>query len=446
MGEILNSFRSFSKYNSDVIDLYNQLNKSFISTLQYNSFIKEKENLLKQQEILNKTDLVSESSEIFEKLKQLNNSIILNKQNLKYLEEDYFKEKNRIDDFKKTIDSYNTKIKNFEGYKREIVLQIENITKEMDEYPIKNEKKNNNKISFSKRFQELKKQGGNYQYEIKKALERQNIVCLELEKFITGFEILELDYQDLLNKLNNDKDKQKKIKKELGKRLNYNLDKYSSSDLFMSTEEINKLIQKIENNMNSIQKSNEFLNINQPSELLKVKEELKSLQIKVSGNQEISSILKKTEIIESILNFNKIENLIKNLERLLNNFLLQIYLKLEIETIISQDNNNIAFQLKFFQIRKKTILSFNELTTPEKVFFVIIFYISVNVLFNFKNIKFSNLLLPTIYNKRGSIFRTLKKIIPIFEREDDLRGFNLIFILSNLVMKGQINNLNVITI
>ena len=446
MGEILKSFSLITKYNHEVIDLYNQLNKSFISILQYNSFVEEKGDLLKQQEILNKIGLLSVSSEIIEKLKNVNNSIDLNKQNLKFLEEDYFKEKKRIDKFKKTIDNYNTKIKNLREHKKEKFLQIENLTKEMDDYPIKNEKKNKNNISYSKRFQELKKQTGNYQFEIRKASERQNTVNLELEKFIGGFEILKSNYQDLLSKLNNDKDKQKKIKKELGKRLNYNLDKFRSSDLLISTEKINKLIQKIENKMISIQKSNEFLNINQPNEILKIKEELKSLQIKVSGNQEISSVLKKAEIIESIVNFNKIENLIKNLERILNNFLLQIYLKLEIETMINQDNNNIIFHLKFFQIRKKTILSFNELTTPEKVFFVIIFYISVNVLFNFKNIKFSNLLLPTIYNKRGSIFRTLKKIIPIFEREDDLRGFNLIFILSNLVMKGQINNLNVITI
>ncbi|TKJ22441.1 MAG: hypothetical protein CEE43_06000 [Promethearchaeota archaeon Loki_b32] len=316
---------------------------------------------------------------------------------------------------------------------------------EMDEYPIKNEKKNNN-LSYSKRFQELNKQAKNFQYKIKKTSEKLNNVRLELEKYTTRFDILELNYQDLLNHLNTDKNKQNEIKKELGNKLNENLDKFRISDLLKSTEEINKQIQKIEDEMYSIRKSNQFLNINHPNIFLKIKEEFKSLQIKISDNQEINTLLKETEIIECIENFKQMENLIQNLEKLLNNFLLQIYLKLEIETMISQDNKNIEFQLNFFQVRKKTILSFNELTTPEKVFFVIVFYISIKIMFNFKNIIFSNILLPKTYNKRGSIFRTLRKIIPVFERENNLKSFNLIFILSNLAMKEQIKNLNVLTI
>ncbi|GAH53842.1 unnamed protein product, partial [marine sediment metagenome] len=47
---------------------------------------------------------------------------------------------------------------------------------------------------------------------------------------------------------------------------------------------------------------------------------------------------------------------------------------------------------------------------------------------------------------RGSIFRTIKNIIPVFEREDNLKNYNLIFILSNLEMKEQIKNLKVINI
>ena len=114
--------------------------------------------------------------------------------------------------------------------------------------------------------------------------------------------------------------------------------------------------------------------------------------------------------------------------------------------MISRDNENLVFRLKFFQIRRKKILSFDELTTPEKVFFIIIFSISINILLNVRNVIFSNVFLPTIYNKQGSIFRTIRKIIPVFQKENDLKNINLIVILSNLVMKEQIKNLNVITI
>ena len=62
------------------------------------------------------------------------------------------------------------------------------------------------------------------------------------------------------------------------------------------------------------------------------------------------------------------------------------------------------------------------------------------------NIIFSNLFIPSIYNKAGSIFRTIRKILPLFENEEDLSPFNLIFILSNLEMKKEIKNLKMITI
>jgi len=197
---------------------------------------------------------------------------------------------------------------------------------------------------------------------------------------------------------------------------------------------------------NSINKKNQEIKSEiRPNDLLKIKEELKFIQTRIM-NDEDDPLLKKADIIESVKNFNKIESLIQNLERLLNSLLLQIYLKLEIETMISQDNKNIIFELNFFQVRKKTILSFNELTIPEKVFFVIAFYISVKILLNFKNIIFSNIVLPPLYNKRGSIFRTIRKIIPVFERENNLKSFNLIFIISDFEIKEQIRNLRIINI
>jgi hypothetical protein len=123
---------------------------------------------------------------------------------------------------------------------------------------------------------------------------------------------------------------------------------------------------------------------------------------------------------------------------------MQIYLKYSLEITI-KDNKNLFVQQKFFQIRKKTTLNFKELTTPEKIFFLIVLDISLRILFN-KKIIYSNLFLPVIYNKHGSIVRTLRKIIPIFERETELQNFNLIFILSNVEMKEKIKNLEVIKI
>ena len=98
-----------------------------------------------------------------------------------------------------------------------------------------------------------------------------------------------------------------------------------------------------------------------------------------------------------------------------------------------------------FTRNNKEQITFDELTTPEKIFFIIICYISIEIQLKNKNIVFSNLFIPSNYNKAGSIFRTIRKILPLFESED-FAEFNLIFILSNLEMKKEIKNLKIITI
>ena len=63
-----------------------------------------------------------------------------------------------------------------------------------------------------------------------------------------------------------------------------------------------------------------------------------------------------------------------------------------------------------------------------------------------KYILFSNISISGKYNKAGSIFRTIRKILPKFELEDEFLKFNLIFILTNLELKKEIKNLKKITI
>ncbi len=98
-----------------------------------------------------------------------------------------------------------------------------------------------------------------------------------------------------------------------------------------------------------------------------------------------------------------------------------------------------------FEIKKKKI-KFDGLTTPERIYFIIVFYLSIKLQNKSENIMFSNLFLPIKYNKAGSIYRTIRKILPIFEKEEVLSRINLVFIFSNLEMKKKINNLNLINL
>ncbi len=443
--QFISNFHSITKSNKHNIDLYNELIQSFVSILNIHVLMKNKEDLLKQQEISQKIHKRGDFSDLIYELKELNDSIIEKKQKMKYFEEDYFKEKNKVRQIKKEIGDCDKKVKNLEKEKKECFSKIDKIMKEMENLQAENTRENH-ELSYSEKIQALQKKSKEIQYEIKKTSVKLNEFYNEFKEFNIRFEKLESNYQELLSILSNDNIKVKRIKKELGEKIKENLDNFSDLYFLKSAEQINIEIQKIENKINFITKSNQFLNNEQPNNLSKIEEKIISLNNKIYKDQENKTTFNITEIIECIEKFRKLEALIHNLEALINKFLFKIYLRSHFEIRISDDNKNFFFQLDFVQLKKKKILNFNQLTTPEKIFFVIVFYISIKILLNSKDIIISNLFLLPEFNKRGSIFRTIKNIIPVFEREDNLKNFNLIFILSNLEMKEQIKNLKVINI
>ena len=443
--QFLNSFHTITNSNNKIIDLYNELIQSFVSILNYNDFIKEKENLLNQLKIIEILNNRSDMADIFTKLKKIKDSIIANKRKLIYLEEDYFRQKNREDRFIKLINGLKIKIETSKRQRKEYSSQINKLIREMDDPNLKNTDKENS-LSYSEKILVLQKRIKECQYEIKTTDEKLNSICNEFDDFAIRFEKLEKDHQKLLNILSKDYNKVKDIKIEIGERLRENLDDFDELYLIKSLEQINTELQEIKDRMKSINESNQFLNKDQPKDLSKIQEKIvliKSLNVK---HQEVNTPVKENEFIETIEYFRNVEKKINSLEEILNKFLMQIYLKSHIEIKISEDNMHLFLQISFFHIRKKSNLNFDELTTPEKIFFVIVLYISIKILLKSKNIIFSNLFLPSFYNKRGSIFRTIKNIIPVFGREDVLKGFNLVFLLTNLEMGEQIKNLKIITI
>ena len=139
------------------------------------------------------------------------------------------------------------------------------------------------------------------------------------------------------------------------------------------------------------------------------------------------------------------EKSLNNIESLLNRFLLEINIKSQIRIIVSDDLKCFLINLEFLR-KDKNKVKFEDLTSPEKIYFIIVFYISIKLHIKIENIIFSNVSILSKFNKVGSIHRTIRKILPIFEMEDNLSKFNLIFILSYLELKKDIKNLKVITI
>lgn len=161
--------------------------------------------------------------------------------------------------------------------------------------------------------------------------------------------------------------------------------------------------------------------------------------------KEISIHYENYEVIDCIENLRRVEILYGDLEDLINKFLLQINLETKFQIAISEDFTNFFIKTTFLRSNKERV-NFEELTTPEKIYFVMTFYISIKIILQAKNIIFSNLFVPSEYNKRGSIYRTITKILPIFEQEKNLKKFNLIFLISNLEMKKKIENVKIIKI
>jgi hypothetical protein len=161
--------------------------------------------------------------------------------------------------------------------------------------------------------------------------------------------------------------------------------------------------------------------------------------------KDISIPYENDEVIDCIENFRRVEILYGDLEDLINKFLLQINLETKFQIAIREDFTNFYIKTTFLRSNKERV-NFEELTTPEKIYFVMTFYISIKIILQAKNIIFSNLFVPSEYNKRGSIYRTITKILPIFEQEKNLKKFNLIFLISNLEMKKKIGNVKIIKI
>ena len=129
----------------------------------------------------------------------------------------------------------------------------------------------------------------------------------------------------------------------------------------------------------------------------------------------------------------------------MNKFLKAIDLNSQIRILINEDRKNLFISILFTRGDKEKT-KFADLTTPEKIFFIIVFYLSTKLHINKTNIIFSNVSILSKYNKAGSIYRTIRKILPKFEFEEDLSKLRLIFILSNLEFKKEIKNLKITTI
>ncbi|MFW9900261.1 MAG: hypothetical protein ACFFDY_03115 [Candidatus Thorarchaeota archaeon] len=443
-------------FNIEITSKYNEIILNFISILRNHLFIKSKEKLYKELEIAERLRKSSDITASTDLLKKLNESLANNKNKLKFLEEDYFQRKNQIDKLKTKINKFNLKIQELTKQKKQCFSQINKITREMTVHTqVPKEDLNNNigdagvKLTNAEKIKNFQKKAKEIQVEINKTESKKSQIQLKLEEKVPIFDAYEKDYQTLLELINTEEKRIIELQSELKYKIKEEENILSQGmDLtdfktIRTSQSIRNDLEKIDSELKNIVIAKEFgdpQNLNNLSLIIKKLRDLEEM-IKIHES-EIKITINETEIYECFEQFRKLEYYLDDIENIINKFLSVINIHAQLGIIADDNNQNFFIELNFIRNEKENV-NFDGLTTPEKIFFIIVFYLSIELHIKKQYIIFSNVSLLSKYNKAGSIYRTIRKILPIFEMDDALTSFNLIFIISNLELKKEIKNLKI---
>jgi len=457
--DYLNEFREIVYNNLDFTSQYNKIIQNLILILRYNMLLKEKESLSRELELSSHYKKSRDITAITDLLKKLNESLTENKNKLKFLEEDYFQQKNQVEHIRKEIDDYYKRIQDLTKEKKKNFSEINRITRRMSgntenskNIVHDNVTESDVNLTNAEKIKSLQQKAKENQFEINNIKSEKNQTQLKLDDLKPIFEIYEKDYQSMLEIINNDQkrinDLQSELKDKIKDDENTQIkdNNVFNIDLTRPIQEIKENIENTNSELDKLIITEDCYNSQNPKDLSQIIQKLNEFNEKlVKSRADIIINTNEKEISECLEQFRELEDILNNIEYLTNRFLSEITLSSRFSIILKNDNKSFFIKIEFTRKDKEKV-NFDELTTPEKIFFIIIFYISIKLQFKTENIIFSNVSMLSKYNKAGSIYRTIRKILPKFEIEEDLSKFNLIFILSNLELKKEIKNLKITTI
>jgi hypothetical protein len=281
---------------------------------------------------------------------------------------------------------------------------------------------------------------------------RKQKTNLKLQEINPKYEIYKTDYEKLLNLIKRDEEKAKELKLDVKKKLEETdedlmKEKYTTDlTTIRSLSQIEEDIKRIDVALTEITTSENKVDIKNEHDFSSINEKLETFSKHFTQKiNKLDITSNKKNFLKAFENFRKFEFILDDLEKILNNMLSQINLLIKFQILIDKTHTKF-FINPFFKRNNKDEIKFNELTTPEKVFLIVVLYISINIILDEKNITFSNLFIPNDYNKVGSILRTIRKILPIFRSKENLKDFKLIFLMSSIQIKKEIKNIKIIEI
>jgi len=460
--KILDLLSGYSKIVENNLEIYLKFSKNMeiLYTLFKLIYFSAKKKLLSKELELSKIRKSSSNIlAIADLMKSLTESINSNKVKLSYIKEDYFQRKNQIDKIKKDLTTCKTLIQEQSQIKKNCFDQINKITRQLEGSKTENEDNSflrfgiETNLTNSEKIRALQKKAKETLYESNQIRLRAKQSQAEFEELLPNYEIYRNDYEEILETINKEEKRLRQAQNDYGKELSKNEEIQFGKTEELLSQPIRPYLE-IEHEIRDVE--SELDNLSFPTNLNK-KNFLSNMPIMIEKFKEIDGTLRNNyekininvneeEIEEFFEQFHIFENLIKNIEDITNKFLKTIQLQVQFNLVTNQMNT--AFLIKTDFTRKSKInVNFENLTTPEKIFFIISFFISFKVLLNSKNIIFSNLFILPVYNtKGGSIYRTIRKIIPLFKTDENLSDVSIILLMSNLELKKDIDNFKIIKV
>ena len=456
--EYLSKYRKIVEYNLEIFSQFKKFTEIILLTFRYVYLSERKNQLILELELAKTHTKSSELSAIVDLINKLKESIKSNKLKLNYIKEDYFQRKNQIDQIKGKLANFEDNIRKLNQIKKTCFSQINRITRQIDGSTNNIENDSLLKLgiddnqTYAEKIRALQKKAKGTQYEINQIKSRSKQTKEELEKLTPYYEIYKNDYEEILETIKGDENRIRMLQTDYEKEINVNGETHIEDikDLLetpvRTSFEIEGEISRINSELETISIPEEFFRADNPSNLIDLTEKLREINDGLKTNDEKISIhINKKEITKSFKKYNIFESVVKDLEGILNEFLKEINLKMSFLLVINDTNTSFFLKTDFTRNNKEKV-NFEDLTTPEKIFFIVSFSISIGVLLGDDTIFFSNLFVPNIYNKGGSIYRTIRKILPLFETNEKLIKYKLIFLMSNLELKKEINNIKIIKV
>ncbi|MHA2186408.1 MAG: hypothetical protein ACXAAI_15550 [Promethearchaeota archaeon] len=307
-------------------------------------------------------------------------------------------------------------------------------------------------LTNSQKIKIFQKRAKDTQSEINKITSQISKLKLKFQELNPRYEVYKQDYQKLRDIVNLDKGKIEELQRSLKLELRENeteKDEFNTGfelNLIRTKQEIEDELNRVNYELTEISPPLSIFNHENPQDISQILKLLKDINETLNAEMgKAQSPTNEAEINNIFESFNNSETWMENIETLTNIFITEINLQAFFRIALGNNEKDLFMDITFLRNNKEDI-KYDQLTTPEKIFFSIAFYLALEIHTNGKYIVFSNLSLPSNYNKAGSIFRTLRKILPLFESDDRLSKYNIVFIFSSLEMKKEVNNLKIITI